>query len=384
MKVGYRWVFPGATAIGVVCLVGVVLGAGQAAPAQNAPERGPMTEEVFKTVVLLRGIPVDTFFDSMGMFANAMGNDCTFCHVSKAYFDKRLFAEPTPRIQRARQMITMMNAINKQYFGGQPRVTCFTCHNGDSRPKMDPDFMVQYGTPVENPNARDFPVDPRTSADQVFDKYIQALGGAQRLAAFTSFTAKGTFAGVDTSFDKVPVEIYVRAPGQQSMVVHLGIGVSTRSFDGRNGWMAGPDTPMPLVTLSEGNLDRARLEAMASFPVGLRQAFQQWRVGRTAIDDKEVMVVQGVVDGQPIAQLYFDEAGLLVRLVRWTRTPVGFVPTQIDYTNYRDVAGIKFPFSRKVSQTYMQMTVDFTDVQPNAQIDASRFARPAPVARPPA
>ena len=72
-----------------------------------------MTEEVFKQIQLLRGIP-DTFFDAMGMFANAMGNDCTFCHVSKAYFDKAAFAEQTPRMQRARQMIVMMNAINKQ------------------------------------------------------------------------------------------------------------------------------------------------------------------------------------------------------------------------------------------------------------------------------
>ena len=32
------------------------------------------------------------------------------------------FAVATPRIQRARQMIVMMNTINKNYFGGQPRV----------------------------------------------------------------------------------------------------------------------------------------------------------------------------------------------------------------------------------------------------------------------
>ena len=69
---------------------------------------------------------------------------------------------------------------------------------------------------------------------------------------------------------------------------------------------------------------------------------------------------------------------MLVRLVRWTVTPVGFVPTQIDYSDFRDVAGVKIPFHRRVSQTYMQMTVELTDVQPNATIDAARFAKPAP------
>ena len=74
--------------------------------------------------------------------ANAMGNDCTYCHVSKAYFDKAAFAEQTPRMQRARQMIVMMNTINKNYFAGQPRVTCFTCHAGSQSPRNDPSFLA--------------------------------------------------------------------------------------------------------------------------------------------------------------------------------------------------------------------------------------------------
>ena len=100
------------------------------------------------------------------------------------------------------------------------------------------------------------------------------------------------------------------------------------------------------------------------------------------LNDEEVTVVQGIDDDrQPIANLYFAPSGLLVRAVRWTLTPVGFVPTQIDYSNFRDVAGVKVAFTRKVSQTFMQMTVELTDVQPNASVDAARFARPQPVAR---
>jgi hypothetical protein len=56
------------------------------------------------------------------------------------------------------------------------------------------------------------------------------------------------------------------------------------------------------------------------------------------------------------------------------------VPTQIDYADYREVAGVKVPFRRTVSQTYMQMTVELTEMQPNVQVDAARFARPAPSA----
>jgi photosynthetic reaction center cytochrome c subunit len=307
-----------------------------------------------------------------------MGTDCTFCHVSNAYFDKSAFATPTPRIQRARQMIGMMNAINKQFFGGQPRVTCYTCHAGSQAPRSEPDLAQQYGVPEEDPNARAFPVDTRVSADQVFDKYLKAIGGPERLAKFSSFTAKGTYSGFDTAFDKVPVEIFGRAPAQQSMVVHMFNGGSVRTSNGTSAWMAGPDTPVPLLTLTGGNLDGAKLDATLWFPAGIRQAFPEWRVGRTAVDDKEVQLLQGLDAGQPRANFYFDETGLLVRMVRWTQTPVGFVPTQIDFKDYRDVGGIRIPFSRTVSQTYMQMTVELTDVQPGAQVEAARFARPTP------
>jgi hypothetical protein len=338
-----------------------------------------MVEEVFKTVTLLRGIPVDTFFEVMGTFASSMGNDCTFCHASNAALDKSAFATPTPRLRRARQMIEMMNALNKQYFGGRPRVTCFTCHGGSNTPRADPSFMVQYGEPVLDPDERDFLTDASVNVNQVFDRYLQAIGGADRLSRLTSYAAKGTYSGFDTDRSTVPIELYAKSPAQQTVVVHLTIGASTRVFDGKNAWIAGPEQPLPLLTLTGGNLDRARLEALANFPAGLRQGYSQWRGGRTILDDKDVIVLQATSNGAPV-QLYFDNNGLLVRLLRFTATPVAFVPTQIDYADYRELpgVGVKVPFTRTMTQTYMQMTLQLTDIQPNAPIDAARFARPAP------
>jgi len=209
---------------------------------------------------------------------------------------------------------------------------------------------------------------------------VQAAGG-DRVAKLTSYAAKGTYEGFDT-LKQVPVEIYAKAPNMYTTLVHMDMGVSTRVYDGKAGYMAGPDTPVPLVTLSSGNLDRARLEALAAFPGGLRQAYTQWRGGRAVLNDEEVTVLQASENGNPVVNLYFSPAGLLVRMVRWTPTPVGFVPTQVDYSDFREVAGVKIPFHRQVSQTYMRMDVQLTDLQPNATIPASRFAKPAAAPRP--
>ena len=379
MQLGSRRTFLGATAMAVACLLGAVRVSGQAAPPQ-AGDVPVMSDQAFKNIQTLKGIPVDTFLDAMGMFANAMGNDCTFCHSPQAALDRAAFAVQTPRMARARQMIAMMNTINNNFFKGERRVTCFTCHGGNQSPRSDPNLALQYATPVEDPNVRDFPTDPKLVAKDIFDKYIKAVGGADRIARLTSYTGKGTYEGFDT-LKKVPVEIYAKAPNQYSTIVHMDGGNSVRTFDGRTGWMAGPDTPVPLVVLTSGNLDRARLEALVAFPTSVPQAFSEWRVGRAVLNDEEDFVLQASEGGQPVLNLYFAPSGLLVRLVRWTQTPVGMVPTQIDYSDFRDVAGVKIPFHRTVSQTYMRMDVELSQIQPNVAIDAALFARPRAVPR---
>lgn len=369
----------GATGTVLVGLLGVVSAGGRAAAEQNTqPEQNPqMAEDVLRNVQVLRGIPVDEFMDTMGMFAAALGYDCSNCHGPDIGAGFEAFAEPTPQIQVARQMILMMNAINEGYFGGAERVTCFTCHNGDFDPKDAPILSLQYGVPRTYPNAMEIFLTPEASADQVFDHYIEALGGREQVASLTSFVATGMYSGFDTRFAGIPVEIYAATPDRRTTIIRELAGEdSIRTYDGRNGWKTGPDTPVSLMALTGGNLAGARIEAIMSFPAGIQQAFSQWEVGTVVIDDRVVQVVQGRNAGQSPVNLYFDESGLLVRLVRWNETAVGVIPTQIDYEDYREVSGTQMPFRWVVTWTGGQSTIELNDVRPNVPIDASRFARP--------
>jgi len=380
MKPGHRRAIAWATTAAVLSLLSMMsvrVSAGQAAPPQTAL----VTENVFRNIQVLKGIPVDTFFDVMGMFASSMGEDCTFCHSKEAVFRHEAFGDETPRIRRARQMIAMMNGINEANFGGRPMVTCFTCHRGSNTPVNSPKLALQYGEPEDDPNVINFPPEKQPAATDILDKYLQALGGPAQLARLTSFTAKGTYSGFDTDHKQIPVDIYAKAPNQRTWIIHMPDGDSYRVFDGRRGWWVGPDAPAP-ETLTSGNLDRYRLEALVAFPAGIKQAFTGWKVGRTAIDGRPVQIVQGINPPLLPVNLYFDpKSGLLVRLVRWNATPVGPVPTEINYDDYRDVAGVKMPFTWTVSQTYMQMTITLSGVQPNVPVDARVFAQPATAAR---
>ena len=359
----------------VVCLLGAAILSGQT----GQEPRPQMAEDVFKNVQILKGIPVDEFMDTMGMISAALGLNCLDCHTGDSDTSWERFAADTAAKRTSRRMMLMVAAINKDNFGGARGVTCYTCHRGDLRPKIVPNLVVQYSAPVEDPNdVTIFPNPGGPTADQIFEKYIQALGGAQRLASLTSFAAKGTYTGFDTHHTKVPVEVFAKAPDQRAMIIHAAFADRVTAYDGRSAWIAAIEKPLPLMPLTGGNLSGARVEAMMSFPGQIKQAFNQWRVGTTAIDDREVQFVQGTNPGQPPVNLYFDESGMLVRLVRFVDTPIGRVPTQIDYADYRVVSGVKMPFRWTSTWTDGQTIIELTEMQPNVPIDAAKFGKPAP------
>jgi hypothetical protein len=68
----------------------------------------------------------------------------------------------------------------------------------------------------------------------------------------------------------------------------------------------------------------------------------------------------------------------LVRLVRYVDTSIGFNPIQIDYSDYREVSGVKLPFRWIVTWTDGRSSAELTEVQANVPIDASKFAKPTP------
>jgi photosynthetic reaction center cytochrome c subunit len=372
-----------ATRIGFICLLSVASVSGQSAQ----PEKPPMADEVFKNIRVLRGLTVDQFMGTMGFIAAALSMNCSECHDTSS---TAAFALDNPRKQTTRQMIAMVNAFNKGYFGGKREVTCYSCHRGDTRPRVTPRLADQYGTPPpSDPNdveIREKPSPNTPSADQVLDKYIQALGGAQRLASLTSFVGRGTYEGFDTQGEKVPVDVYAKAPNQLTTVVHLQSGDNIRTCDGRNFWTtsAGTFLPLPVLVMTGGELEGAKLDAALSFPARIKQSLKDWRTGfpSTTIDDNEVEVVQGTNAENTPVKFYFDKkSGLLLRQVRFTDTPIGLNPTQIDYADYRDVSGVKLPFHWTVTWTDGQSTTDLTSVEANVPIEAAKFARPAPLGR---
>jgi hypothetical protein len=359
-------------------MLSVVVMAGQA-----AQDRVPNAEEVFKNIQSLKGIPVDQFMGTMGFFSSSLGLNCTDCHSYDSGGDWAKYADDTPLKRRARTMIAMMAKINDENFGGRQMVTCNTCHRGVTNPNVMPSINLLYGTPPpEEPGDPITQAQGQPSAESIIDKYIAAVGGAQKVAAFTSFTGTGTYRGYDDS-EESPLEIAVNSNGQFFTAAHPASGVHTTTYDGRTGWYAAPatDRPFPLIAFTGQELDGIKLQAQLFFPAQIKGALRNWRSGfGTEIDDRRMNVIQGNLGAQGIATLCFDaQTGLLVRMIRYGPSPVGRIVTRVDYSDYKDVGttGVKMPFKWTSSWLDGRNVFTLATVQPNARIEAAKFAKPA-------
>ena len=336
-----------------------------------------MSEQAFKNIQVLKGIPVDEFMGTMGLFSAALSVCCGDCHTGAGTSNPKWEADP-PRKQVARRMVQMVNGINRDNFGGRQVVTCWTCHRGSQRPSATPAIDLIYGEPLL------YPLDVlpaaqanQPSVDQIFDKYIQALGGSQRLAGLTSYIAKGT--GQLFGEEKMyPVEIHAKAPNQLAMIVHETEGDLARTFDGRDAWVMLPLTVIELYPLNASALEGAKLDGELSFPAGIKQSLNNWHVTFSAtLDGRDMYVVQASGGSGMVATLYFDkQTGLLKRAIRYANSAMGRVPTQWDYSDYRPVAGVMIPFKFTYAWISGREEYTLTDVQPNASINAAVFGKP--------
>jgi hypothetical protein len=367
----------GPAALALAWLTSVVLAAQSGGAGQPR-----MAENVFRNIQVLKGIPVDDFMDTMGIMSASLGWDCSECHTG-AGTDTVKWEADTDRKRMARRMTLMVAALNRSSFGGRQVVTCWTCHRGRDIPVTMPTIDTVYGIPLLEADVivkESAPGEP--SADEILDKYLQALGGVERLAKITSFIATGTSEGFRGFGGGGTVQILAKAPDQRATIIKfdekIGRQDAIRVFDGTSGWVSAPLAVVPQYALGGSELDGARIDAQLSFPAQIRKALTGLRVGPPDnIDGRDVRVVQGTGSRGLVATLYFDrESGLLVRMVRFGSSPIGRAPTQVDFSDYREVAGagVRMPFRWTFGWLNGRDTFELKEVRVNVPIDPGVFA----------
>jgi photosynthetic reaction center cytochrome c subunit len=337
----------------------------------SASEKPKMTEEAFKNIQVLKGIPADELIAAMQFITASLGVECDFCHQEGA-FDKD---DKKPK-QTARKMMQMMFAINKDNFDGHRELTCYSCHRGAPRPVAIPIISEVEHKPVTAEAIEETPANAASlpDANKIIEKYVRSVGGAEAIQKISSRIQKGT---VNFGGHKFALDVFTRAPDKRVSVMHLPNGDSVTAYDGHDGWLAAPGRPVR--EMSGADRDAAKLDADLHFPMDATNIFSDLSVERTEkFGDHEVYVVSGLREGQPPVKLYFDEqSGLLLRLVRYAESPLGRNPTQIDYSDYRDTGGVKIPFQWTISRPGGRFTIQVEQMQQNVPIEPTKFTKPA-------
>lgn len=267
--------------------------------------------------------------------------------------------------------------INKNNFHGNAEVSCYTCHRG--RTTVAHTLSMPLPTPEQAPSAAPSPgssTQANPTADQVLDKYYQALGGLPTIEKLTSRVMKGTL----TSNNGVEMGYELNQSGSDSVLAILTTtqsGVFKRGFDGTMGWEKSATGTRELT-----NDEIVYLHRYPALFTDIKLKDQFTRVsfgGKPKIDGRDVYALRATSATGKREMLFFDvESGLLVRRTTSTTTLVGIIPEQVDFADYREVDGLKMPFTIRVSAIDPTYSVvrKFTEMKLNVPIDAKRFKKP--------
>jgi len=359
------------------------------APAAAAQEK--TTEQVQKNIKVLTGLPQSQLIPVMNYMASSMGRRCNFCHVNNnGQWDYA--SDEKPEKNTAREMIKLVLDVNKNTFKGNTEVGCYTCHRGRNQPQSLPALPLPLpspppanagagapasgaGSPAPQASPRPSPP-PLPSADDVFNKYIAAIGGQAAIDKLTSRTGKGTL--VQANGNTLQFEMY-QSGEKFYFLATTPQGPFERGFNGQVGW---EKTARGVRELTGGELTNLKMSNALYSLIKLKEQYARPpRVRRDRIGDRDVYVTDGVMADGKRLRLFFDSAsGLLVRRVTILSTMVGNIPDQVDLEDYREVDGVKIPFIARSATTEAgnpTSTRTFTEIKINAPVDDAKFNRPA-------
>jgi photosynthetic reaction center cytochrome c subunit len=391
-------------------------------PATAANLTGKTAEQFYKEIKALKGIPATEVHPAMEYITTALGVGCSYCHVPGKFA-----SDDKKEKHVARSMIEMTMALNNTVFDGKRELTCYTCHrglpkaattllfSGDKAPKeptaaeifpalavmtfsnidanMSPSKAPETVTSssVGTPKPAAAPAAALPSVDDVFSKYEEALGGKAAIEKVTSIVHKGMVEMLvpappvppgappppPPAMGSVAAELDVKSPMGVVSVQFPGRGPAMMGFDGTIGWT---NTPIREMTGDELLLVKELGDKIPALE--FREQHTKVQVDATEkIDGRDVYRVVGTrkIGIAALDRIYFDaRTGLLAKTYMTMQSVLGAFPEETTYEDYRDVSGLKVPFTVRVETPEGVRTYKWSQVDANVPVDDSKFRKPEP------
>jgi zinc protease len=212
----------------------------------------------------------------------------------------------------------------------------------------------------------------------ILDRYVEAVGGRDAAERIQTYVLKGTFEMTGRP-ERLPVEVYFKRPDRSLMVIDLpGLGKLRRGQSGGAGWSQSPFGDV--VEGTPGELREVERDHDIYGSTNLRALYREVRLeSRGRLGGRDVFVVEGRPEKGPAEKMLFDaETGLLSRWDVVRRRPgQPTVHARISLDDYRDVGGVKVPFTLRYFFEPRELVLHLSEANYNVPLDDAMFERPA-------
>ena len=355
--------------------------------AQGPPAGDKPVEQTRKKIQVLKGLPESQLFPEMNFIASSLGVRCDFCHVNRGRDPQTgqtqwvWESDEKEHKKIAREMMKMVLTVNGGQFGlSRGQVTCYTCHRGQEHPPNMPTLPLAVSghepapgvSPVPAPNT---PRPEQPTVQQVFDRYVAALGRPEVVKQLQTVVIKGKR---EASQGRVwPFEVTLKGADKFLMVAEIPQqGTFKQALDGADGWV---DNPRGRRAVTPRELGQIKSSAELFRVVKFAPAPTMRVAGRRKVGEREAVVVVDRPSEGVQRRYFFDaETGLLLRIVTLTDAILNQIPEQVDFEDYRDVSGVKVPFTVRISaiDTFDSRTQTIAEVKHGVPVEDAIFEMP--------
>jgi len=206
---------------------------------------------------------------------------------------------------------------------------------------------------------------------------MQAIGGKEAVKRVTSYKMKGTFQ-ISKLSEPGTLEVWGKDPHKTLTVLQFPrVGTLRKGFDGENYWVQ-----TPLGTVSDSSpqeISELERDAQIYSADTIKSLYESMKLDRKArLSGRDVYLVEGTPAKGPAETLFFDvENGLLVRWDMARRHPKrGNVFVKVHFNDYKEVEGVKVPFSFRFAFESFDLFIRLDELQHNVEIDDAIFKKP--------
>jgi len=217
---------------------------------------------------------------------------------------------------------------------------------------------------------------PALTADQILENYIKAIGGRENWKKLTTRISTGTIDVPAMNLSGL-VTVREKAPNRSIFTVNFNGAVFQQGFDGTIGWSNDPQNGLREQTGDE--LAETKRDSDFYHPLDLKQMYSKITLtGTDKIDDRDAYIVEASSADLGTDKIYFDtQNGLVLRIVGQHHTMEGPATFTEDFSDFREVDGIKLPYTVHQESPSSTFTIKFTEIRHNEAIEDAAFAKPA-------